>query len=75
MKHIIDPGTKYFGAVSNETIDSVMMKVVYDDNISINKFRQLGVIANLFPYILFKTDGIKSIPITSKLEIYNNIKK
>ena len=58
MKHIIDPGTKYFGIVSNETIDSIMMKVVYDDNLSLNKFRNLGVIANLPPYIFFKNNTI-----------------
>ena len=73
MKEDINTKNKYLGIVSIETYDSLMKKIIFNPNVSIQKFRQLAVIANIPPYLLFKNIGTESIAITSKFEIYQNI--
>ena len=73
MTEQINTKNSYLGLVSSETYDSLMSKIVFDTEVSIKKFRQLAVIANIPPQLLFKNIGNESIAITSKFEIYENI--
>jgi hypothetical protein len=72
MDYNIDTSS-YLGLIAKESQSEMIVKVINDKRVSVNKFRQMAMIAGANPETFFEIKNGKAEPIMEKELIYNNL--
>ncbi len=65
--------SSYLGLIAKESPDEIIVKVINNKRVSVNKFRQIAMIAGANPETFFEIKNGKAEPIMDKETIYNNL--